>query len=167
MNIVTQLERHRKKITEQWIKRVIESYPADSSKFLSVGNNRFANPIGHILKENIPIVFDEILKGESSDELNEALEAVIRLRAVQEFSASQAVGFLYQLKTLIREEFKSIAGKDANIEELLDFESSIDAAMLLAFDIFMEMKSKIYEIKSNEQRKTFSKMIDRLNKKYE
>lgn len=167
MTIVKALEKDKKRICERWIKLVIENYPADSSKFLSVGNSRFSNPIGHIIQENIPIIFDEILKGEPTDDLKSGLEAIVRLRAVQEFSASQSVGFVFQLKTIVRESFKDIAGKSGNMSDLLEFESMIDGTALIAFDIYMEMKKKIYEIKSNEQKKTFSKMVERLNKKYE
>ncbi len=167
MNISKVFEDNKKKITDLWYDRVIAIYPTDSSKFLMVGKDRFSNPIGYTHQENLPIIFDEILKGESSKELLNALEQIIRLRAVQEFSASKATGFIFQLKSVLRENFKSFAGKQSDLSDLMEFESQIDGVAMIAFDIYMEMKKKIYEIKSMEQKNTFSKMVDRLNRKYE
>jgi len=167
MNLSKIFAENKKKITDQWYDSTIANYPSESGKFLNARIDRFSNPIGYTHGDNLPIIFEEILKGETSPALTDALEQIIRLRAVQEFAASQAVGFLFQLKTILRENFDSIAGKNADAKDLLDFESLIDGVALLGFDIYMQMKEKIYAIKSSEQKKTFSTMVERLNKKYE
>jgi hypothetical protein len=167
MDISKFFEENKKKITDQWYDSTIANYPSESGKFLNARIDRFSNPIGYTHGDNLPIIFDEILKGETSPALTDALEQIIRLRAVQEFTASQAVGFMFQLKTVLRENFDKIAGKKADAKDLLDFESQIDGVALLGFDLYMKMKEKIYTIKSSEQKKTFSTMVERLNKKYE
>ena len=167
MKFSTALKDNKKKIVDSWYTLVIENYPAESTKFLVKAKDRFSNPIGYTHHENLPIIFDALIKGESSDELTKALEAIIRLRAVQEFTASQAIGFIFQLKTVLREKFKEITGKKGDLSDLMEFESQIDGTTLIAFDIYMDMKKKIFEIKSMEQKKTFSTMVERLNKKYE
>jgi len=167
MDISKAFEEHKKNISNKWYDLAIQNYPADSGKFLNARIDKFSNPIGYTHGDNLPIIFDEILKGETSPALTEALEQIIRLRAVQEFTASQAIGFIFQLKTVLRENLSSYAGKKADIKDLLEFESLIDGVALIGFDIYMEMKKKIFEIKSSEQKKTFSTMVERLNKKYE
>jgi hypothetical protein len=61
------------------------------------------------------------------------------------------------LKTVLRKTLGKKLRDDQMIADYLEFESKIDRLCLMAFDIYMECKEKIYQISANETRnRTFS-----------
>jgi hypothetical protein len=85
-----------------------------------------------------------------------ALESIVRLRAVQDFTPSQAVGFVYLLREIFQEE---LAGREPP-----DVQKRIDEIALRAFDLFMKCREEIYEIKAREaQRKLY--VLERLSQR--
>ena len=81
-------------ILEKWFDVIIESYPPDTSNFLKTQSNRFANPIGSTISKGIEDIFDELLRGlnkEKTSEFLDNLDNMVRIRAVQDFTPSQAV----------------------------------------------------------------------------
>ncbi len=153
-------------VLEGWYRSIIESYPKGSGKFFHGIKDRFANPVGYSIKTAIDSIYDEVFGEFDADALDKALETIIQVRAVQEFTPSRAVGFLFFLKTEIR---KLAPNRDKypetaeRIEIALD---RIDRAALAGFDKYMQMRERLYEIKATERKNTFSKMVDRLNRKY-
>lgn len=72
----------------------------------------------------------------------------MRLRAVQDFTPSQAVGFVYLLRDILQEQFA--AGVPPNVQK------RIDTTALLAFDLYMKCREEISDIKVREaQRKLY------------
>ena len=69
------------------------------------------------------------------------------------------MNFFALLKNAIREELKSELVERQLLEELLFFESKIDAMALLSFDIYMKCREKLFQLKVNElQSWTFRKL---------
>jgi hypothetical protein len=79
-----------------------------------------------------------------------ALDQIIRIRAIQNFSPSQAVAFVFFLKTVIREALEEDIKQSGIKEELLVIETRIDQLALLAFDQYMVCREKLYDLKANE-----------------
>jgi hypothetical protein len=137
-------------VLEKWCRLVLDTYPADASSFFQREGDRFVNPVGYVISQEIKTIYDELLHGMNLDKLASSLDEIIRIRAVQGFSPSQAAGFIFLLKQAAREELSGvIAGKPLS-RELLDFESRIDRLALLAFDIYMKCREEISEIRVNE-----------------
>ncbi|RJQ40609.1 MAG: hypothetical protein C4550_03130 [Nitrospiraceae bacterium] len=154
-------------ILEKWFDVIIETYPPDTSSFLKTQSNRFANPIGSTISKGIEDIFDELLRNLSlpraEEKTSEFLDNMVRVRAVQDFTASQAVSFIFPLKGIIREELRvEIAEKELS-DELLAFESAIDNLALSAFDIYMKCREKIYEIKANEVKSMTFRLLQMAN----
>ncbi len=80
------------------------------------------------------------------------LDPIIRIRAVQDFTASQATAFVLKLKQILRQCLSDELQDASQLKELLAFESKIDQLSLVAFDVYMECRQKIYEIMANETR---------------
>ena len=81
------------------------------------------------------------------------LDSIVRIRAVQDFSPSEAVSFIFQLKSAVRQELGSELVTQADIaRDLAVFESAIDDLALFSFDIYMKCREKIYDLKANEAR---------------
>ncbi|OGU11406.1 MAG: hypothetical protein A2X61_07680 [Ignavibacteria bacterium GWB2_35_12] len=160
------LEQHKSQIAEKWLKAVIETYPGDAGKFLFENKNQFGNPIGYTFSKRLPEILDELINPTEPQKLNIAIDDLMKIRAVQEFTPSEAVGFFFLLKKIIRKEYHHDENAQMLFREVLEFESRIDQAVSLAFDIYVGLKEKIYEIKAGETKAQYGKMVERLNKKY-
>ena len=56
------------------------------------------------------------------------------------------------MKTVIRDHLKKELSDSRVVQSLFAFESRIDSLSLYAFDIYMECREKIYDLKSNVER---------------
>ncbi len=137
-------------ILNSWIELIIESYPSESVKFLRSHKDRFSNPIGYTVSVNAEKIFDELIKDKNTDKIKESLNDIIKMRAVQDFSPSQAAGIVLSLKKVLRKELESEVNKASLFKELLNVESGIDDIALLAFDLYMEAREKLFQIRINE-----------------
>ena len=160
------LPQKRAAILERWFQLVLGTYPADTSRFLKQEKDRFINPVGYAISQEIEALYDELLQGMNSDKLAACLDNIIRIRAVQDFSPSQTIALIFLLKKAIREELASEITENRVFEELLKFESRIDKLVLLAFDIYMKCREKVFEIRVNEakaERERVLKLLERTN----
>jgi hypothetical protein len=80
------------------------------------------------------------------------LDAIIRIRAVQNFTPSQAIAFVLSLKKVLRENLTKELRDSRIASELVTFETKIDRLCLMAFDIYMQCREKIFQIRANETR---------------
>lgn len=166
MNKEKFLSENKETIIDEWFKFIINSYPNESGKFLIKKTEKITNPIGYMIAKGIEDVFDGLFIEKSELKVEAGLDELIKLRAVQEFSASQAIGFIFQLKSIVRMICKKTKS-DVKDSVLLEVDSIVDDLILKAFDMFMSTRERLYEIKSNEVKLRTSKMIERLNNKYE
>lgn len=176
MNLKNLLSERKSAILKRWFEMILETYPADTSNFLKNQKNPFTNPVGHTIFQGIEELFNELLNGIDSDPdsfKTPFLDNIIRIRAVQDFTPSQAIAFVLLLKKVIREELKNdptlnlLQGNSGRengiIEELLALESKIDDLALLSFDIYMKCREKIYELKANEVKNMTFRLLQRAN----
>lgn len=175
MEIKDLLSKKRPVILKKWLDAMLESYPADSAGFLQKPVNSSANPAVYALSAGMAGLFNELLCDAGHEKVSSCLYDIIRIRAVQDFTASQAVSFVFLLKKIIKGELaKDIQGSrnstilsDELTCELEKLESRIDAIALIAFDIYMDCREKLYDIKANEMRNWTSRLVERANKIYE
>jgi hypothetical protein len=102
--------------------------------------------------------------------LSSDLDRIIRIRAIEEFLPSQAIGFTLLLKKAVREMLFNESTDRADFKELSEFESRIDKLALLAFDIYIACREKIFNIRINEltaQRENAHRILSRINQEYE
>lgn len=167
MNLNNLLLERKSAILKRWFDLILESYPADATSFLKGQKNRFANPVGYAISQGIDGLFGEILFELDSERVSPFLDNIMRIKAVQDFSPSQAISFIFLLKKVIRKELGSEIRGDRISEELLALESRIDDLALLSFDIYMKCRERIYELKSNEVRNMTFRLLQKANLVYE
>ena len=163
------LSQKKAAILERWFHLILETYPADTSRFLKQKKDRFVNPVGYTTSQEIEALYEELLHGMNLDKLSASLNNIIIIRSVQDFSPSQAISFIFLLKKAIREELASEIRENRAFDELLEFDSRIDKLALLALDIYMKCREKIYEIRVNEvkaDRERAFKLLERANLMY-
>jgi len=163
MSLEKILEEKKSTILERWFELILETYPADTRQFLKRNKNRFSNPVAHEVSRGIEGILDQIIRGGNSDEISPFLDKVIRIRAVQDFAPSQALGFIFELKTLVREELAGIIDDSHNSADLSRLERRIDKLGLLSLDLYMKCREKLYELRVNEVKKRVGRLIERAN----
>jgi hypothetical protein len=152
MNLNGLLLKKRAEILKKWFDLIIETYPAETANFLKSQKNQFGNPVGHAILEGIEEIFDGLLGAPDTEKAAAYLDNIIRIRAVQDFSPSNALSFLFLLKRVIRAEIANDAREYSLLKELAAVESRIDELVNISFDIYMRCREKLYELKANEMR---------------
>ncbi len=155
------LEKQKSSILDKWFDMVIATYPVDTSRFLKNQKDPFANPVGSATVNGLESVFNELAGKMDSDTIESCLDPIIRIRTVQDFTPSKAVGFIFFLKQIVRDSLHRVNPEGGYENELLDLESKIDEIGLIGFDIYMKCKEKIYQIKANDERNRMYNVINR------
>jgi hypothetical protein len=106
-------------------------------------------------------LFDELLKEMDPKIIQSFLDPIIRIRAVQSFSPSQATRFIFFLKDAVRTNLQKEDPEAKFFSGLPLFESKIDELCLIAFDVYMNCREKIYELKANEMKNRTYKAFKR------
>lgn len=163
MEIKSLLSEKRPLILKKWSDIVMSSYPVDTAAFLKKQTNQFINPVGHTIAETLEGIFSRILEGAEPAKISALLDNIIRLRAVQDFSPSQALSFIPALKKVLRDALKKELSEQALSEELQALESFIDDLALAAFDIYMKCREKIYELKATEHKNLNFRLLQKAN----
>ena len=130
-------------IVERWVEKSLSSYPAQTHSFLRGEPDPFRNPVGHTLRRSLGVLVREILGEMDKHRLAEALDAIVRVRAVQNFSPAEAVCFVFLLRAAIQETTGAIS-------EALHHR--IDELALMAFDLYMSCREQIFDLRVNELR---------------
>ncbi len=150
MKLKNLLNEKRSAILKRWFDLILETYPPETALFFKNKKDQFTNPVGYTIFQGVESLFDEILQGIDSEKVSLFLDNIIRVRAIQDFTPSQAISFLFLLKKVLREDLDRQIRENGIAEELLVIESRIDNFALLSFDIFMKCREKIYELKAME-----------------
>jgi hypothetical protein len=132
------LEQKKSVIIKKWFDLTAQTYAPDTAEFIKGNSDPFANPVG-----------------------TSYLDPVIRIRAVQNFTPSQATAFILSLKRVLRENLTKELRDSHIAAELIAFESKIDQLCLMAFDIYMQCREKIIKISANEMRNRTYRAFER------
>ena len=144
------LIKKKSSIVDRWIKSIYETYPPESFKFLNLQKDRFSNPVGFIISGNAERIFDEFINNNDYEKIKLSLKEIIKIRAVQDFSPAQATGFILTLKEAIYGELEHEIKNEKTYDEYIQIESGIDRIALVAFDLYVEAREKIFQIRVNE-----------------
>ncbi|GAB6175377.1 RsbRD N-terminal domain-containing protein [Desulfobaculum senezii] len=166
MKLAELLTTRRDDILERWFDLIVKTYPGLSSIFLKK-DHPWGNPVGVNIKTAISGIYDELLQDEASDRLAPLIDTVVRIRAVQEYSPSEATAIFMLLKHVVREaaskevEESGEALSQECIQDLWDFESNVDTVVLIAFDIYTKCREKLFELRLNDSKQRFSGLLRR------
>lgn len=160
MDLEKFLTENRQKLVEKWIMSVIETYPPNSVKFFKNTKDPFANPVGSTIKRSLDLLFTEVIKDKMDPAaVNEALDPVIRLRAVQEFTPSQSISFIFTIKHLLKKALEKHR-EDKNTGRFIeDVEANTDELILIALDIYGKCREKIYLLRINQAKNSLNKLL--------
>ena len=141
-----------KAILEQWLARALESYSAETAHFLATEKDPFRNPVGQTLRANLAVLLEEVLGDGSaaapvmdSARVRSALENIARIRAVQDATASEAVGFVFLLRPIVRQR---IPEHDPAL-----LHERIDRLALMAVEEYVRCRELLAELRVQESQR--------------
>jgi hypothetical protein len=155
----------REVLAARWREIVVATYSPEAARFMTREADPFSNPVGHTLAKVVGECLDYLVSGGAVEDATALVGDAMRIRAVQSFSPSTAVGWLFQIKRIVREELGAAAFAPGRVEALLAFEARVDALVLSAFDAYLASREKLYEIKATELRRRSERVIEKLNER--
>jgi hypothetical protein len=157
-------------ILKRWFDLILEAYPANTATMMRKDKNQFTNPVGSTISREIEVLFGKLCEGIQDEKCQASLDSILKIRSVQDFSPSKAVRFIFLLKRAIGETLKNEICKESVMGEWLKFQSRIDDLALQAFDIYMDCREKICEIRVNQakaEKEMAFRMMERMTRSKE
>jgi hypothetical protein len=161
MNLTDLLIQKKPLIVGKWLTLIYESYPPETAIFLKKEKDRFDNPMGSSISESIQALYDTLAGGLGTEKALAALDGIVSIRALQDFSPSKALAFIFLLKNVIREALAKELRNGDLAGELLELESRIDGLALLGFDVYTKRRERLAEIRINEMKNRVSGLMRR------
>lgn len=147
MGLDALLRNQRETILAQWLDGV---YPLGTDgPFGHKTKAFFKGPMGQQLSSALSDLFDHLLVGAKAETVARSMDQVIRVLAVQEMLPSQAAGFLFPLKTVVRRLAKGMELED----ELLVFDGLLDQLTRIGFDVYSKAREELHLIQIQEQKR--------------
>lgn len=160
MTLKSLMRERKEAILRRWLEDTMATYAKDTFLFLGKQKDPFANPVGHALRTGTQGILECLLEGMDAEKICGHMNEMIKIRAIQDFSPSQAVSFVFLLKGVIRAEIKEAADRAA-ADELAEIDAQIDQIALFAFDIYVKCREQVYELRVNEVKRNVSAIMER------
>lgn len=155
------LKRKKASLADQWFNQAVATYPDESANFLKRKKDQFQNPVGYTLAEHTEAILDQLIGPMDLEQVAASLDRIVRIRAIQDFSPSQALAFIPTLKGLVRRELGKETAQAELAEELRQLEERLDQVLMMAFDIFMSVRQRVYEMKAEEVKRLYYQVLRR------
>jgi hypothetical protein len=162
MKLANLLEENREAILGKWFELIAGTYPDVTSKFLEKQKDRFRNPVGYAISESIGPIYDQVVSALDPDRLLDALDGIIRIRSVQDFTPTETIGFVFGLKGVIREVIGDQIRAPEKWNDLSDLESRIDRVALLAFEKYTECREQLHRVRNREIERRAMKVLEKV-----
>ena len=153
--------RHRETVLECWRADVVSCYAPETVRFLRSERDAFANPVGAAVLRTTAGVLDALIAGDEPADVADLVEAVVRIRAVQDMAASQAVEFTLQLRSAV-EGTLAEAGEPLDRSQATVLNSWVDRLSLVAFDRYTHCRQQVFEIRIQQIRGRALQRMERL-----
>ncbi len=162
MALAEWMRQNKAPVVTKWFQVLLADYAGESGRFLEKYQEQFANPMGYAFFQGLEGLFEQLLEGLEPHRVRPCLDKIMRIRAVEDFSPSQAVDFVFRLKGVVREQLSGeIQANRVSTPEILAFETMIDNLALLAFDQYMLCREHLNEVRINEIKNRTARLLAR------
>ncbi len=158
------ISRNSSEMRKLWHESVLEAYPPETARLMSSGKDQFANPVGYTLRTVIEDVVAGLSSGAGAEELAAFVYPLIRIKAVQGFSPSEAVSSVLKLKHVVREVLaaeKPSSGGGGDV--LAELDPVIDGMLCSCFDLYVDCRQKLSDIKEEELKRNLYMLLRQAN----
>jgi hypothetical protein len=158
------LRPYRAEVLERWRLLVYDSYPEEAVRFFRKEKDGFKNPVGRAIQRATEVLLDGVLLGRGGQGVPEALEGLVRIRAVQDFAPSEAVAFVFLLKRAAREVLEEASAQPVPAQVAAHIETRVDTLALMAFETYTRCREEIFEIRVREAQRRTAALLERFNR---
>jgi hypothetical protein len=158
------IEARKDTIVERWVDAVLSAYPSESAALFQAQKDPFANPLGHSVREGTRGTFQTILDGMDPEELRTHLDKIVRIRAVQQFTPSRAVSFVFSLRSIVREVIPEAEADPRLREGLADLDTRIDEVALAAFGLYAARREEVSKLRIGEVKRQMTWVLGKINR---
>lgn len=144
------LENKRSPMVKRWMGVLLETYSEQAAVFMKSKTNQFENPVGATLRRSLEGLYDLLVKDFDPDQAAPLLDGIIRIRAIQDFAASDSLAFIFQFKDIIRKALGKAAADVVIARDLERFFHDIDRMALLGFDLYVGCRNQLADIRIKE-----------------
>ncbi len=92
----------RRRFVQAWLAGTLRTYPDQTGRFLREERDPFRNPVGSTFRAAFETLAEELLGGFDRTRVAAAVDSVVRVRAVQDFTAAEAVAFVALARDAVR-----------------------------------------------------------------
>lgn len=164
MDLLEILKSERAAIVERWTELTLQVYPEDAVRFMRREKDRFRNPVGHMVVDSLAQLFDGLVEEAPAQQRHEAIDGVIRLRAVQDLAPARSLSFVFLLKQAIGEVLGESRLDEIGRADLSRLHTRIDNLALEAFERFVLCREQIHESRNKEMRRNTASLLRRLER---
>lgn len=162
MSLKEFIQKNRDTIADKWFKAIVTTYASDTSRFLINEKDQFANPVGNSIKESITALLGIMANGIGDENaIKAAVDPIIRIRAVQDHTASKAVSVVLFIKPIIRDLIAKSKKNELTESEVGTLDNLMENILLAAFDVFMACREQIYSFKASHVRDRTKKLLEK------
>jgi len=149
-------------VVGRWLDAILDEYGPETAARWRRNRDPLTNPTGHTLTTGLPQLLAAVAgDGEPSAEARAALEAIVRIRSVQELTPSRAVGFVYRLRDAVREELGDELAGGAHAAGLAELDGRIEQLALLAFDAYVRCREQVFRLRQEELKRSVASLLRR------
>jgi hypothetical protein len=157
--LVELIRDRRDAVLAGWLDRILATYPDEGARFMRSTSDPFHNPIGTAIREELGELLEGVLGDSPPQSHVPSLDRLIRPRAIQDFPPSRAVGIVFSLKEAVRD----AVPEEVPLADDRWLDRRIDGLAGLAFDLYMQCREKVCEIRVQEYRNRSITVLERLN----
>jgi hypothetical protein len=141
-------------IVERWLGAALAVYGESMAAAAAREGDSFRNPVGSRLRTQLAQLADELLGGMDEQVIERCLAEIMAVRAVQELAPERALEFVFAPRRIVPE----VAPGQAPA----DLEARIDRLALVAFTQYLRQRTRLAELRLEEQRRALGPLPYRL-----
>lgn len=130
-------------VLERWLDAATGVYGDKMAHRAPAGCDPFHNPIGHVLRVNLSLLVSELFGAMDPATVAKAFENIVAVRAVQDVTVEQALGFVYALRRIVRAEMPTA--------DIVALDERIDTFSLAAFTQYLRCRERLLDLRLNER----------------
>jgi len=157
------LKDREKKIERRWVELVFSTYPQETVRFLEREKDPFANPVGRLVREAAASLVNALGEEQPGPEVLRHLDALIRLRSVQDVTAGNAV----RVVALLRRAVLDVLGEKTEAlgtAGVLELSERVERLLLAAFEIFTACREQLHKVRARELARRQASLLRRLER---
>jgi len=163
MSLTDSIAARSEELAQKWADLVLGTYPEQTQVVWRKNRDQFTNPVGNAILKSTRELLPLLLTWNDAVAVARSLEQIVKIRAVQDFTPSQALSFVFLLKKLLRAEFVEELSARGELEELLRFETRVDNLAVIAFDLYVAARDQVASMRVDEVKRAHVNIVRRAN----